>query len=221
MGKDFYAILGVEKNASEDDIKKAYRKMALRFHPDKNKEADAEEKFKEIAEAYEVLSDADKRAAYDRYGEEGLRRGGGGSAGPSFAHTDAFDLFRTFFARGDPFEGDPFGPDPFSGLFQGQHGRAGHTSFHIHHGGAGSLFDSLLAGRMGAASSMGAGGGGIFRDIRATSNCPLCGKTFPKSMIEMHAAGCEGGQEAPVDCPLCGMVFPAQRIEQHASTCMA
>ena len=79
MGKDFYAILGVEKNASEDDIKKAYRRMALRFHPDKNKEPDAEEKFKEIAEAYEVLSDADKRAAYDRYGEEGLRRGGGGT----------------------------------------------------------------------------------------------------------------------------------------------
>merc|ERR1712107_376191 len=72
-GKDFYVIFGVEKNASEDDIKKAYRRMALRFHPDKNKEPDAEEKFKEIAEACEVLSDADKRAAYDRYGEEGLR----------------------------------------------------------------------------------------------------------------------------------------------------
>ena len=183
MGKDFYAILGVEKNASEDDIKKAYRKMALRFHPDKNKEPDAEEKFKEIAEAYEVLSDAEKKAAYDRYGEEGLRRGGGGSAGPTFAHTDAFDLFRTFFARGDPFEGDPFGPDPFSGIFQAHRGRTGHTSFHIHSGGAGSLFDSLLAGRMGAASSGGGGGGGgggIFEDMRATSNCPLCGKTFPK-----------------------------------------
>ena len=182
MGKDFYAILGVEKNASEDDIKKAYRKMALRFHPDKNKEADAEEKFKEIAEAYEVLSDGDKRAAYDRYGEEGLRRGGGGGgggAGPTFAHTDAFDLFRTFFARGDPFsEGDPFGSDPFSGLFQAHRaGRSGHTSFHIHSGGAGSLFDSLLTGRMGAASGA---GGGLFEDIRATSNCPLCGKTFPK-----------------------------------------
>merc|ERR1711971_196380 len=199
MGKDFYAILGVEKNASEDDIKKAYRKMALRFHPDKNKEADAEEKFKEIAEAYEVLSDGDKRAAYDRYGEEGPRRGGDGGAGPTFAHTDAFDLFRTFFARGDAFsEGDPFGgSDPFAGLFQAHRaGRSGHTSFHIHSGGAGSLFDSLLTGRMGAASS--SGGGGIFEDIRATSNCPLCGKTFPKSMIEMHAAGCEGGQEAPV-----------------------
>ena len=58
MGKDFYAILGVEKTASEEDIKKAYRRMALRFHPDKNKEPDAEEKFKEIAEAYWFLSDS-------------------------------------------------------------------------------------------------------------------------------------------------------------------
>ena len=57
MGKDYYAILGVNKNATEDELKKAYRKMALKYHPDKNKEPDAEEKFKEIAEAYEVLSD--------------------------------------------------------------------------------------------------------------------------------------------------------------------
>ena len=57
MGKDYYAILGVGKNATEDELKKAYRKMALKYHPDKNKDPDAEDKFKEIAEAYEVLSD--------------------------------------------------------------------------------------------------------------------------------------------------------------------
>ena len=75
MGKDYYKILGLSSSssASEEDIKKAYRKMALKFHPDKNKSAGAEEKFKEIAEAYEVLSDKKKREIYDQYGEEGLK----------------------------------------------------------------------------------------------------------------------------------------------------
>ena len=73
MGKDYYKILGILKGASDDDVRKAYRKMALKFHPDKNKSAGAEEKFKEIAEAYEVLSDKRKREIYDKYGEEGLK----------------------------------------------------------------------------------------------------------------------------------------------------
>ena len=73
MGKDYYKVLGLARNATEEDVRKAYRKMALRFHPDKNKSAGAEEKFKEIAEAYEVLSDKRKRDIYDKYGEEGLK----------------------------------------------------------------------------------------------------------------------------------------------------
>lgn len=71
MGKDYYKTLGICKGFTEEDIKKAYRKQALKWHPDKNKSAAAEEKFKEIAEAYEVLSDAKKREVYDQYGEEG------------------------------------------------------------------------------------------------------------------------------------------------------
>lgn len=71
MGKDYYKTLGIQSGANEDEIKKAYRKMALKFHPDKNKDANAEEKFKEIAEAYEVLSDPKKRTIYDQFGEEG------------------------------------------------------------------------------------------------------------------------------------------------------
>lgn len=71
MGKDYYKTLGISKGATDEDIKKAYRKQALKWHPDKNKSAAAEEKFKEIAEAYEVLSDPKKREIYDQYGEEG------------------------------------------------------------------------------------------------------------------------------------------------------
>lgn len=71
MGKDYYKTLGIAKGATDEDIKKAYRKQALKWHPDKNKSAAAEEKFKEIAEAYEVLSDPKKREVYDQYGEEG------------------------------------------------------------------------------------------------------------------------------------------------------
>ena len=81
MGKDYYKILGIPKTASDDDIKKSYRKLALKYHPDKNKAAGAEDKFKEVAEAYEVLSDKKKREIYDKYGEEGLKGGGGGGRG--------------------------------------------------------------------------------------------------------------------------------------------
>ena len=69
MGKNYYNLLGLERHSSEEEIKKAYRKLALKYHPDKNKQPGAEERFKEIAEAYEVLSDRDKRAAFDRYGD--------------------------------------------------------------------------------------------------------------------------------------------------------
>jgi len=112
MGKDFYKVLGLQKGASEEEIKKAYRKMALKYHPDKNKSAGAEEKFKEIAEAYEVLSDKKKRDVYDKYGEEGLagRSGGGGGSGggtPNFNYTfhgDPRQTFEQFFGTSNPFE---------------------------------------------------------------------------------------------------------------------
>ena len=76
---EFYALLGVARDASEAEIKKAYRKLAMEYHPDRNTAPEAEEKFKEITEAYEVLRDPQKRAAYDRYGKAGLRGAGGGS----------------------------------------------------------------------------------------------------------------------------------------------
>ncbi|VDP14254.1 unnamed protein product [Soboliphyme baturini] len=98
MGKDYYKILGLTKGANEDDIKKAYRKMALKYHPDKNKSPDAEEKFKEVAEAYDVLSDPKKREIYDQYGEEGLKGGDIGGGGPmgGFHYTFAEDPMKMF-----------------------------------------------------------------------------------------------------------------------------
>lgn len=109
MGKDYYCILGIEKGASDEDIKKAYRKQALRFHPDKNKSPQAEEKFKEVAEAYEVLSDPKKREIYDQFGEEGLKGGAGGTDGQGGTfrytfHGDPHATFAAFFGGSNPFE---------------------------------------------------------------------------------------------------------------------
>lgn len=112
MGKDYYAILNISRNATDDEIKKAYRKLALKYHPDKNKSPEAEEKFKLIAEAYEVLSDKKKRSAYDKYGD-GFRNddsglsGSGFGTGPSFTysfHGDPRATFAQFFGTDSPFD---------------------------------------------------------------------------------------------------------------------
>uniref|UniRef100_A0A3P8X5Y9 DnaJ heat shock protein family (Hsp40) member B6a n=1 Tax=Cynoglossus semilaevis TaxID=244447 RepID=A0A3P8X5Y9_CYNSE len=104
---DYYQVLGVRRDASADDIKKAYRKLALRWHPDKNPEnkEEAEKKFKELSEAYEVLSDANKRTIYDQYGKEGLT---GSNRGRDHFHEhftfrNPEDVFREFFGGSDPF----------------------------------------------------------------------------------------------------------------------
>ncbi|MDA1096135.1 MAG: molecular chaperone DnaJ [Chloroflexi bacterium] len=97
--RDYYEVLGVPRAASSEDLKKAFRKLAFDFHPDRNKSSDAEERFKEINQAYEILRDAEKRAAYDRYGHAGLSGGGGTGAGfegfPGF--TGFGDIFDSFF----------------------------------------------------------------------------------------------------------------------------
>jgi ribonuclease P protein component len=142
MGKDYYAILSLPKDANGQVIKRAYRREAVKWHPDKNmdnKEA-AEERFKEIAEAYDVLSDPQKRAVYDKYGEDGLKSGGGapppseefvaGAAQqpPHFnyrfngdPHSVFANFFRDSFERSSSFAGDPFSqPDAFEELFGGR-----------------------------------------------------------------------------------------------------
>jgi len=101
--RDYYEILGVSKNASPEEIKKAYRQMAIKFHPDKNPgNKEAEEKFKEAAEAYEVLSDANKKAKYDRFGHQAM--GGGGGGGQHMNMDDIFSQFGDIFGDGSPFD---------------------------------------------------------------------------------------------------------------------
>lgn len=97
-GKNYYEMLELSKNASEGDIKKAYRKLALKWHPDKNPEnqKEAEKRFKEISEAYEVLSDKNKREIYDRYGKEGLTRSAGGSSRQGYDPSFDFNPFGGF-----------------------------------------------------------------------------------------------------------------------------
>ena len=110
--RDYYEVLGVAKQAGEDELKKAYRKLAMKFHPDRNPgDKVAEERFKEVSEAYEVLTDAQKRAVYDQYGHEGLQRGGAGGGG--FGAGGFADVFGDVFA------------DIFGGGGGGSRGRGG------------------------------------------------------------------------------------------------
>ena len=103
--RDYYEILGVDKSATKDEMKKAYRKIAIKYHPDKNPDdKEAEEKFKEAAEAYDVLSDDEKRQRYDRFGHEGVGGAGGGFGGGGMNMDDIFSQFGDIFGGGNPFE---------------------------------------------------------------------------------------------------------------------
>lgn len=132
---DYYRVLGVDRSASDQEISKAYRKLALKHHPDRNPDDTeaAEESFKRIAEAYEVLHDADKRRVYDLGGGSGGCTGGGGTSGPGVSFQHADEVFKAFFGAGDPFSVFTGADDGF-----GAHGRS--------RGNSGGSFNSFGSG---------------------------------------------------------------------------
>lgn len=175
--KDYYKILGVERNASADEIKKAYKKVAIKYHPDRNPgNKESEEKFKQAAEAYDVLRDADKRARYDQFGAEGVN-GGAGFGGFGGQGMDLNDIFRQF--------GDIFGGGGFGG-FGGGFGNFG---------GGGSQARQYKGNdmRMKVKLSLDEIYTGVTKKfkVRKDITCPVCG-----------GSGCEKGSH-PENCPTC------------------
>ncbi|XP_004473476.1 dnaJ homolog subfamily B member 8 [Dasypus novemcinctus] len=191
---NYYEVLGVQACASQEDIRKAYRKLALRWHPDKNPDSkeEAEKRFKQVSEAYEVLSDAKKRALYDRAGRDGWRAGSGASgpcrspfdAGYTFRNPE--DIFREFFGGLDPFSFD-FWDGPLGG---GREGRGLRGAFPAGFGEfpafaeAFSAFDGLGRGRSAFSSAAFGGSGSGFKSVMSSTEMVNGRKVTTKRIVE-------------------------------------
>ena len=181
--RDYYEVLGVAKNASADEIKSAYRKLAMKYHPDRNPgDKAAEEKFKEAAEAYDVLRDADKRARYDQFGHAGMNGGAGGFGAGGMNMDDIFSMF-----------GDIFG------------GRGGGGGF----GGFGGFEDIFGGGRRRADPNAPERGADMTMELEIDFDEALFGSertielSLPESCPECSGSGAARGSSR-VTCPTCG-----------------
>jgi molecular chaperone DnaJ len=171
---DYYQLLSVSRNADTEEIKKAYRQLALKYHPDRNQGSkEAEERFKEVTEAYEVLRDSEKRAMYDRFGKQGVKGGPGGGGAAGFDFSDAIDVFMRDFGGFAGLE-DLFGMG--GGRGQRSSSRKGQTV---------RIRLSLTLGEVAT---------GVTKTVRVAllDNCPAC-----------DGSGAEPGTK-PAACPTCG-----------------
>lgn len=210
MGVDYYKILGVDKNASDDDLKKAYRKLAMKWHPDKNpsNKKEAEAKFKQISEAYDVLSDPQKRTVYDQFGEEGLKGGvpppgAGGAGGPGGA---------TFFSTGDGPTTFRFNPRSADDIFAEFFG--GSSPFGGMGGGPGmrdSRFGSLFGDNI--FSSFGGDGGGVpMHQSAAQRKAAPIEQTLPCSLEDLYKGATKKMKISREIADASGKTMPVEEI---------
>lgn len=224
MAKDYYELLGVDRSADADKIKKAYRKLAVKYHPDKNPgNAEAEDKFKEVSAAYEVLSDPEKRARYDRFGHDAFTQAGrGGGGGP---HVDPFDIFSQVFGGGGG-----GGGGIFDSFFGGGGGRSGpqpgaDLRYDMEIDFADSIFGADKKIQIPALVSCSTCGGSGCRKGTSTKTCSQCGGSGQVTMaqgffsIRQACPACHGnGQRVESPCPTCsgqGRVRERKSIQIH------
>lgn len=229
--RDYYEVLGLDKSATQVDIKKAYRKMAIKFHPDKNQgDKAAEEKFKEAAEAYEVLKDEDKKARYDRFGHAGMGQGGGGGGfgGGGMTMEDIFANFGDVFGGGGGGFGNMFGGGGGRSRSRGERGsnlriKVSLTLEEIAKGvtkkikvkkqsACGQCDGSGAKDSSSVQTCTTCGGAGAVRQIRSTmlgqmqttTTCPSCSGTG--KTIKDRCTKCKGGgrtlQEETIELPI-------------------